>query len=155
MISNAPWQINCNFSDLKTMTTSRYRNNRDPDYSRYSLDDLRDARDSVDESRFPERVAELEKWIVYRVRNGDIPDRYAEFAETREAGPIRQLAASHLVRGIADIIGALCILLVFNFFIQDRLPEEQLMKAYLIAYLSMLVPLIHGIHELCLFFRKP
>ncbi|NMP32549.1 hypothetical protein HII17_13365 [Thalassotalea sp. M1531] len=42
------------------------------DYTKYSLSELRDCRENIDENAYPERVKIIEEQIAIRIKNGDI-----------------------------------------------------------------------------------
>lgn len=130
--------------------TSRTRGPK-PDYSRMSLAELEDARNWIDEERFPERVAEIEKWIVTRVREGDrssahddIPDRSHELVSAF-------LPSSHLVKALADVIAAVSGYIAASAFISPEFPGYR--QAKIIALLGVAGLLIHAAYNFYLWVK--
>lgn len=124
-----------------------------PDYSRMNLAELEDARNWIDEKQFPERVVEIEKWIVTRVREGDRSDIQDDLPDHSERLlPIRSLPSSHLTKALSDFVSAAVGTILALRVIPPDTANYPYVKAVILLVAVGLV--IHGAHHFYLFFKR-
>lgn len=114
----------------------------EPDYARYSLEDLREARTTIDVEYWPDRARTLEQLIAAQLaRQPQVDEEPA--------------AERHIHHQVALVIGELAILIVGIFLIWPRLPQLHGHAGLKVLLMVMaIVTVAHALYQTLRIFKR-